>query len=157
MVYDNNNGGEYGKYFVQTLHNPPMDEEFRKIYEKFAHRILWIDGSLVPGAFQINVSWYHHAMPDPIFPEEHTHPEDEVVAFFGSDSENPEDLGGIVEFTMNGETHRIDKSCMIFVPGGMKHLPLKLVEVNRPILHFSITLSKTYIAEDKNGKSIYDQ
>jgi hypothetical protein len=152
-----NNEGEYGIYYVTELKAPDFPQAFLERYAQFGTRVRWLDSNVVPGAFQINVSWYHHAMPDPIFPEEHTHPEDEVVAFFGSDSENPEDLGGIVEFTMNGETHRIDKSCMIFVPGGMKHLPLKLVEVRRPILHFSITLSKTYIAEDKNGKSIYDQ
>ena len=40
MVYENNNGGKYAQYFLQTLRNPPMDEEFKKIYEKFAHRIL---------------------------------------------------------------------------------------------------------------------
>jgi len=45
---------------------------------------------------------------------------------------------------------------MIFVPGGVPHLPLKLVEVNRPIFHFSICIASTYEAADKDGKSIYD-
>ena len=151
-----NNEGEYGKYYVTELKAPDFSPEFLARYAQFGTRVRWLDTNGVPGAFQINVSWYHHAMPDPIFPEEHTHPEDEVVAFFGSDYEHPEDLGGIVEFTMNGETHRLTKSCMVFVPGGMKHLPLKLVEVNKPILHFSITLSGTYEAADKDGKSIYE-
>ena len=34
MVYDNNQGGEYGKYFVQELQEPPEygDSEFRELY-----------------------------------------------------------------------------------------------------------------------------
>ena len=50
MAYDNNNGGKYGKYFVQCSPGPGMDPEFKKIYDKFAHRILWMDGTVVPGA-----------------------------------------------------------------------------------------------------------
>ena len=40
MVYDNNNGGEYGKYFVQNSPGPAMDAEFKAIYDQFAKRIL---------------------------------------------------------------------------------------------------------------------
>lgn len=40
MVYDNG-GGEYGKYFVQELKEPPGmgTPEFRALYEQFAKRI----------------------------------------------------------------------------------------------------------------------
>ena len=46
MVYDNNNGGEYGKYFVQDSPGPAMDAEFKAIYDQFAKRILWMDGNV---------------------------------------------------------------------------------------------------------------
>ena len=51
--------------------------------ERFASRILWMDGEVCPGAFQMNTSWYSHVPErDPIFPE-HVHDADEVNAFFG--------------------------------------------------------------------------
>ena len=119
MVYDNNNGGKYGKYFVQTLHNPPMEEEFKKIYEKFAHRILWIDGKEVPGAFQMNTAWYCKVPErDPIFTE-HVHSDtSELIGFFSSDESDPYDLGGKIEFSIEGEPHLLTRSTMIFVPPG---------------------------------------
>ena len=145
MVYDNNNGGEYGKYFVQTLHNPPMEEEFKKIYEKFAHRILWIDGSLVPGAFQMNTAWYCKVPErDPIFTE-HVHADtSELIGFFSSDESNPYDLGGKIGFSIEGEPHLLPRSTMIYVPAGMPHNPMRILEVNRPIFHFSVVMSGQY-------------
>ena len=93
-----NNEGEYGKYIVQDLQTPPnmYNEEFAKMYEKFSHRILWMDGNVVPGAFQMNTAWYY-AVPerDPVF-EEHVHDYDELIGFFGSDPEHPYDLGADV-------------------------------------------------------------
>ena len=47
-----NNEGEYGKYIVQDLQTPPnmYNEEFARMYEKFSHRILWMDGNVVPAS-----------------------------------------------------------------------------------------------------------
>ena len=145
MVYENNNGGKYAQYFLQTLQNPPMDAEFKKIYEKFAHRILWIDGSLVPGAFQMNTAWYCKVPErDPIFTE-HVHADtSELIGFFSSDESNPYDLGGKIEFSIEGEPHLLTRSTMIYVPAGLKHNPMRILEVNRPIFHFSVVMSGEY-------------
>ena len=58
MIYENGNGGEYGNYFVQTLQCPPNmgTPEYQELYRKFSHRILWMDGNVVPGAFQMNTA-----------------------------------------------------------------------------------------------------
>ena len=99
-----NNEGEYGKYIVQDLQTPPnmYNEEFAQMYEKFSRRILWMDGNVVPGAFQMNTAWYY-AVPerDPVF-EEHVHDYDELIGFFGSDPDHPYDLGAEMEVTING-------------------------------------------------------
>ena len=60
MVYDNNKGGEYGKYFVQELQEPANmgTPEFRELYKQFAKRILWMDSNVCEGAFQMNTAWY---------------------------------------------------------------------------------------------------
>lgn len=42
MVY-NNSEGEYGKYIIQELQDPQAGTpEFREMYKRFSHRILWI-------------------------------------------------------------------------------------------------------------------
>ncbi|MCD8255553.1 MAG: hypothetical protein LUC36_08460 [Oscillospiraceae bacterium] len=149
MVYDNNNGGEYGKFFVQNSPGPGMDADFKKIYDKFAKRILWMDGSVCPGAFQMNTAWYY-AVPerDPIFTE-HAHGDtNELIGFFSSDKDNPYDLGGKIEFSIEGEPHLLTHSTMIYVPAGLRHNPMRVLEVNRPIFHFSIIMKDTYDGED---------
>ena len=48
-----------GKYIVQTLQYPEAqpDPDYRAMYSRFARRILWIGGNVVPGAFQMTSSW----------------------------------------------------------------------------------------------------
>ena len=147
MIYDNNDG-EYGKYIVQDLHEPDMITiDFREMYKKFATRILWIDGEEVPGAFQMNTAWYKKPHPrDPLF-DEHVHDENELIGFFSSDPEDPYNLNAVIEFSLEGEVHRLTRSSLIFIPGGMKHNPLRLLEVEKPIFHFSVIMSPLYAGE----------
>jgi hypothetical protein len=133
------------KYIVQELHEPGIiTEDFKKLYAAFAKRILWIDGNEVPGAFQMNTAWYKKAQPrDPLF-EAHTHDYDEIIGFFGSDPEDPYALHATIELTLDGNLHRIDRTSLIFVPGGMCHNPLRLIRVDRPIFHFSVVTNPEY-------------
>lgn len=151
MVYDNNNGGEYGKFFVQDSPGPGFDPEFKKIYDSFAKRILWMDGSVCPGAFQMNSAWYYDVPSrDPIFTE-HSHDDtNELVCFFSSDKDNPYDLGGKIEFSIEGEPHLLTRTTMIFIPAGLKHNPMRILEVKRPIFHCSIVMKEHY-----DGENVY--
>lgn len=146
MVYDNNNGGDYGKFFVQQLQEPANmgTPEFRELYNKFAKRILWMDSNVCEGAFQMNTAWYF-AVPerDPIF-DVHEHDYAELIGFYGSNPDDPYDLGGIIEYSVGGEAHRLTRSTMIFLPGGIEHNPMRIIEVNRPIFHFSIVMNPEY-------------
>ena len=56
--YVMNDEGEFGKYVVQTLRTPKFSPEFQEIYKQWGRRLLWIDGNTVPGAFQMNMTWY---------------------------------------------------------------------------------------------------
>lgn len=149
MTIDNNKGGEYGKFFVQELQSPPgmLSPEFQKVYDKFAQRILWMDGNVCPGAFQMNTAWYFNVPEkDPIF-EEHSHAgTNELVGFFGSNKDDMYDLGGVIEFSINGEAHRLTRSTMIYIPAGFSHNPMRILEVNRPIFHFSVVTASEYDA-----------
>ena len=132
-------------YIVQDLHDPNMGTpEFQAMYKKFSNRILWMDGDVVPGAFQMNTAWYY-AVPekDPVFPE-HSHDSDELIGFFGSDPERPYDLNAEIEVTIDGETYLLTKTTMIFIPSGMPHMPLSIKRVDKPIFHFSVVMEHQY-------------
>ena len=143
MAILNNESGTYAANIVQDAKGAPtMEGAFKEIYNKFAQRICWIDGKVVPGAFQMNTAWYAKVPErDPIF-EEHCHDDaDELIGFIGSDPENPNDLGGEIEFTIGGEAHLLTKSTIIFAPAGLAHNPMR---VYRPIFHFSVVTTAIY-------------
>ena len=79
--------------------------------------------------------------------DEHSHDFDELIGFIGSNPDDPYDLGGVIEIGINGELHRLTRSSIIFMPAGMKHLPLSILELRRPILHFSVSMNPTYYAK----------
>ena len=145
----NNEGGQYGQYIVQDAENgPSMAGDFKRIYDNFAKRVVWIDDNKCPGAFQMNTAWYK-AVPerDPIF-EEHVHDDcDELIGFFGSDPDNPNDLGGEIEFTIGGEPHLLTKSSIIFAPAGVTHNPMRILRVDKPIFHFSVITKSSYTTD----------
>jgi hypothetical protein len=123
------------KYIVTELKTPPTSPEAAARYAQFAKRILWLDDNVVPGAFQMNCSWY--LRPAPGITEPHTHEYDEIIGFFGSDSDDPNNLYGEVEMWLEDEQYFLTQSCMIFVPAGMPHCPLILRRVERPIFHYT--------------------
>jgi hypothetical protein len=133
---------KYGKYVVTDL-KTEMSEESKARYAKFATRVLWMDDKVVPGAFQMNVSWY-------LKPQNmstgtgHNHDVPELIGFFGSDPDNPYDLGGEIEFWMEGEKFMLTKSCIIYVPANMNHCPLILRRIDRPVFHFTIVTGPKY-------------
>jgi hypothetical protein len=140
-----NTEGKYGKYIVQNLHDPNLGSpEFQKMYKKFSNRILWIDKNVVEGAFQMNTAWYFNVPEkDPVF-DEHTHDFDEMIGFFGSNPDDPYDLGAEIDVTIDGEKHKLTRTSLIFCPAGMKHMPLSIKRVDRPIFHFSIVVGPEY-------------
>lgn len=136
---------KYGKYIVQELNTNRFSPESIARYKTFANRILWMDDKVVDGAFQMNCSWYLGPNP-PDSPERfsHTHDADEIIGFFGSNPDDPYDLGGEIEFWIEDEKHILTRTSMIFVPGGMAHCPLVIHRADRPIFHFTTVTSGQY-------------
>ena len=135
---------KYEKYIVTELKTPAdFTQEYNERYATYAKRILWLDENVVEGAFQFNCSWY--MAPAEIMSESHIHDTNEVVGFFGNDPQDRYNLGGEIEFWLEDEKFNLTKSCLIFIPKGMKHSPLKILHVERPIFHFSGLLSGQYI------------
>jgi hypothetical protein len=134
---------KHSKYIVTELKAPEFNRDFVANYKKFAKRILWIDENVVPGSFQMNCSWYLKPNTDHA-PFAHTHDEDEIIGFFSSDPDNPNELNAEIEFWIEDEKFMLTKSSLIFIPGGMKHCPLLLHRVDRPVFHFSVVNGGTY-------------
>ena len=126
----------------------PEDVQARAAdYNKRATRILWLEDFIVQGAPSIICSWYWKATEAEGTPS-HTHEFDEVVGFLGSDWKNPGDLGGEVEFWLEDEKYLLTKSCLIFVPSGLRHCPLTVKRVDRPILFLAVSVTSKYVKEN---------
>jgi len=134
---------KYGKYIVSDL-RAPFSDEYNKNYAKFATRVLWMDDKVVDGAFQMNVSWYLKPQTGETPLAAHTHDPNEIIGFFGDNHEDPYDLGAEIEFWLEDEKHIITRSSLIYIPSGMKHCPLILRRVDRPIFHFSVVTAGTW-------------
>ena len=156
IVYDTE--GKYGNMIVQELtlpatHTEPIAVE---LYSRFAKRIHWIDTNIVPGSFQMNTSLYlkpNKNLFDDVtkdqakyvsFKVPHVHENSEILGFYGTNPDDPYDLCGEIELVIDGETHILTKSSLVFLPGGIPHCPLTVTKVDRPIFHFSIVMDPQY-------------
>ena len=153
-----NDEGEYGKYVLNKLTLPEAQADPAAVekYNKYAHRILWMDSDSVPGAFQLNASWYtapnmylvdEGQRDNASFMHPHVHDVGEIVAFYGSDPEDQENLNGEIIFYIGGEKHVFTKSTMVYLPAGLEHGPLFIQKVDKPIFHFSCLMQDKYTAE----------
>ncbi|HUT67701.1 MAG TPA: hypothetical protein VMW86_04025 [Dehalococcoidales bacterium] len=66
----------------------------------------------------------------------HTHDFDEIIGFGGTNRDYPRDLGGEIEFWLGDEKHIITRTCLIFIPKGVKHCPIIFRRVDTPIFMF---------------------
>ena len=131
----------------QDIPSAPWDPVFR---ENEATRLMYLDKTVLEGAFYMECAWFWPGD----WPEgknwnedavkAHTHDYGEIIAFYGSNPDDPEDLCGEVELWIEGKQNIADKSFTAFVPAGIEHCPLKILRVDRPIFHFSTGQGKSY-------------
>jgi mannose-6-phosphate isomerase-like protein (cupin superfamily) len=138
---------DYSKYVITELKAPTFRPEFVEGYKKFAKRVLWMDKNVIPGAFQMNVSWY--CKPQNHAPVPHKHEFDEIIGFFGGDAADPYNLHAEVEMWLEDQQFLLTKSTMLFAPAGMNHCPLIIRRADRPIFHFSVVNGGTYELKTK--------
>lgn len=113
----------------------------------------FMDSDVVDGACNMECVWYYKPFDGP---PHHAHDDtDEILGFFGTNQDDPESLGGEIEFRFEDEWVTLTKSCVIFIPRGMKHCPFKVTKVDTPIFHFAISPQKlhaappTFVEEDE--------
>jgi hypothetical protein len=142
----------YGKYIItelkQNIAEAGWTNPIQTAGKGKGGRLLFLDNEVIPGAFYVETAWtFPRKATDPpkTVAEEHKHDFDEVLCMFGSDTDNPNELNGEVEFWLGGEKQILTKSCIIFIPKGTLHCPLTYRRVDKPIFNFSTHHGKMYV------------
>ncbi len=139
------------RYFVTELKTKIAEQTFSPIWTpEEAKRLLFMDDEVLPGAFQMSVSWFWPGDWPPLEPgaeprmQPHTHDFDEILGFVGTNPDDINDLCGEVELWIDGKRNVSDKSFMAFIPAGIIHCPLNILKAKRPILHFGVCKTNMY-------------
>jgi hypothetical protein len=143
---------KYAKYIITTPKTPRPEylkkkEDQRKSgsYTETT-RLFSLDDTVAKGAFYTDCVWvWSKQGPEGVKTEiAHSHDFDEVLGFIGTVRSDPYDLGGEIEFWLDDEQYIFNKTCLIFVPKGLKHLPLIFRRVDSPIFFFTEGNGTTY-------------
>ncbi len=132
--------------------------EYKGFRRRMEH-VIWMDAEVIPGAFYSECVWFWHNMPNQApmperTPEQmknapgvppHAHPFPELLSYFGTDFEHPEQLNGIVEFWLEDEKFVFDKSFVVYIPANMVHCPLRPHSFTRPAFHYTIGPGEMYV------------
>jgi hypothetical protein len=145
---------KYGKYIVT---NYLTDEEKiargrtpdkRQPDVPYSNGLLWLDEKIVKGAFYMELVMLEPGNKSTgEWVKPHTHESDEILGFVGTSLQNPRELNGEVELWLDDEKHILSKTCLVYVPKGLKHCPLIIERVTTPIVHFSVLTGKQYLWE----------
>ena len=163
--------GKYAKYFFYDIKSaqisPEMAAKMKQAREKLqstveSTRLVNLDTTRVEGAPYLDFVWLWKGSAKGYSEVEHTHDFDEFIGFIGSKGQkDPQDLGGEMEVWLGGEKYMITKSCLIYVPKGLKHCPIRFTRIDTPILFFSGGMATKYsrtatkFQEDKAAERNY--
>jgi hypothetical protein len=139
--------GKYDKYICTELHKRhmlpgPTPEERDKIAAEgrriSMEHVLWIDDDVIPGSYYGESTWiwplsYPHqispqellkrtANPKPMFPHAHDFPE--LLSWWGTDPDHPEDTT-TMGLLLGNEEIPLDRSWIAYIPPGMMHMPTR--------------------------------
>lgn len=126
--------GTYSGNYVEKYERP--DGTVPEAPEGFIRFLVYLDGVRMKGAPYAEAVWF--CTKNNTGPAPHSHDDfDEFIGFIGSDPEHPEELNGEISFYIEDEKISITKSCLVYIPRGVKHSPILVPELEKPILHFS--------------------
>ena len=143
---------KYGKYIVTDYLS---DEEKiargrtpdkRQPGVPFSNGLLWLDEKIVKGAFYMELVMLEPGSKSTgEWVKPHTHECDEIIGFVGTSLQNPRELGGEVELWLDDEKHILTRTCLVYVPKGLKHCPLVIERITTPVIHFSVLTGNQYL------------
>ena len=103
-------------------------------FGSWPHTSLFTDDDIIPGSNHFFAFWVTE-LPRPAHGP-HTHDDDELLVFLGSDPDNIHDLGCEVEISMGPEMekHTFSESTLVYIPAGLVHCPIRFRNMKRPFL-----------------------
>jgi len=139
--------GKYAKQIIKKYR--PLTPEMEKMRSEspiVSTPLLWLDEEVARGAFYMECHWFWSMSDTEVQPSDvsHSHDFDEVLGLLGSQQENPHDLGAEIEIWLEDERYTITESCLIFIPRGMKHLPMTFKRIDSPFVFFTTGNGKMY-------------
>ena len=132
--------GKYAKYAVDSPKKNAKYPAYRtKTDPKIVKPIVTLDDETVPGAeFYADTKWILPGTKGDLkLCETHTHEYGEMLGFYGYNYDNIQDLGAELEIIIDGEKNILDRSFAAYIPPGVKHGPIILRNVVRPIFFVS--------------------
>lgn len=158
--------GKYGKYIVTEFYDkfelpaerawekPIMGRGLLDGQRRRMEHMVWMDTNVIPGAFYAEAVWFWPLpRPQVVNPEQaknapgippHVHPFPELLSYYGTDMEHPNELYADVEFWLEDEKYVFNKSFVVYIPEGVKHCPLKMYNMTKPIFHFTMGPGQEY-------------
>ncbi len=137
---------KYANYIITQAKAPPLIPSYRHesaaISSPGMRRLAYLGDDIVQGAPHMGCMWLMPRLRNENEKpgvEAHTHDYEEILGFYGADPYNPEELFGEIEFWLEDEKYLLTKSCTIYVPKGMRHCPLTVYRLDKPIFHFGYT------------------
>jgi hypothetical protein len=135
---------KYGKYIITDL-KPKVEAPWTPVFKpEELIPLLFLNSSVIKGAFYVETNWTLPPFSKVVHGEAHQHDYDEVLAFFGSNPDDPNNLNAEAEIPLGDELHTVTKSCLIFIPKGLKHGPINFKRIDRPIFHFACGTGNIY-------------
>jgi hypothetical protein len=135
---------KYGKYIITELKPKVAAPWSPKFTPEEITPLRFLDSSIIKGAFYVECNWTLPAFAKHPHGESHQHDYDEVLAFFGGNPDDPNNLNAEAEVHIGGEVHTVTKSCLIFLPKGVPHGPIVFKRIDRPIFHFAAGTGTNY-------------
>jgi hypothetical protein len=127
---------DYRKYMVER---PEYSVAPTSETEGLGPTMTLMSNVLVPGCNNyIEGRWVYGASRSKSDLGLHTHDYDEIKLFIGTDWKNPEELGGEIEFMMEEQSLKIERTSTLFVPRGVKHGSLIRKKYTQPYLELKI-------------------
>ncbi len=145
--------GKWDKNFITE----PKPGDTHHIDKANAIFPIYVDHEVVEGAHYFMAASHLSTTGKGTPPIEHSHDYDEYLVFLGSNQKDPRDLGGEIEFWMDGEKYMITKSCAVFIPAGVKHAPIYFKRIDTPIWYIATSPTKLYEVPPEVQKTLSPQ
>ena len=107
--------------------------------------MMYLDSDVIEGSFYMECAWFWPTdKEDKASPKPHKHDYGEVLAFFGTNWDDPKELGAEIELWIDGEQNLMNKSFVAYIPAGIVHCPLNILKIWRPVFHVSTGQGTSY-------------